>query len=77
MAKQNKPVASFRVGYVKAAVWVNSGENGDFHNVTITRTYKDADGKLQNSDSFGHGDLLAVAKVAERAENFIAQQQAE
>lgn len=70
MAKQ-RPVKSFRVGFVKAAVW--EGESG-FYNVTVQRTYKDDDG-LKNTQSFGHGDLLNVAKVMTRAERWIAEQQ--
>ena len=68
MAKQapapNKPVATFRIGLVKASVWAN----GDKHfNTTFTRSYKDGD-EWKDGDSFGHGDLLNLAQVAKRAE---------
>jgi hypothetical protein len=48
-------------------------ENGDgFYNVTARRSYKDDEGQWQESDSFGHGDLLNAVKVLERAENWIS-----
>lgn len=66
----NKPVATFRVGNVKAAVW----KNDKHHNVTFVRSYKDGE-EWKDGDSFSHADLLNLGKVAERAENFIATQE--
>lgn len=66
----SKPVASFRVGNVKAAVW----KNDSHHNVTFVRSYKDGEGNWKDGDSFSHADLLNLGKVAERAEEFIAAQ---
>lgn len=43
MANNNKPVHEVRIGSVRAAVWLNEGKNGPWHNVTITRTYQDSD----------------------------------
>jgi hypothetical protein len=70
MAKaSNQPAAKFRVGFVTATVW----KNDNFFNTSITRAYKDGD-EWKDGDSFSHGDLLNVAKVAERAEAWIADQ---
>ena len=73
MATKNKPVAKFRVGFVTAAVWKNDGTNGDFYNVTVSRSYKDGD-DYKVTDSLGHGDLLNAAKALTRAEEYIAAQ---
>lgn len=66
----NKPVANFRIGNVKAAVWRN--DSGHF-NTTFVRSYKQGDSWV-DGDSYGSQDLLNLAKVAERAEQFISEQ---
>ncbi len=69
--KTNHPVETLRIGHLQAAIWENRGENNrKFYNVTFSRTYKDGD-ELKNTDSFGHADLLNIAKLAERAEHRI------
>jgi len=73
MANGNKPAATFRIGGVKATVW----RNGEHFNVQFVRSYKDKDDKWKDGDSFGHADLLNLAKVAERAENYIDYTQGE
>lgn len=70
----NAPVKRFRVGYVTASVWKNSGTNSDFYSVTVERSYKDDGGTIQNTGSFNTGDLLNAAKVLGRAEEWISQQ---
>jgi hypothetical protein len=66
MADNNKPVHEVRIGSVRAAVWLNEGKNGPWHNVTITRTYQDGDDYRETS-TYGIGELLAVAKAADLA----------
>ena len=39
------------------------------------RTYRSEDG-FKRSDGFNHGDLLSVAKLAERAEAYISERPA-
>lgn len=67
----NSPIQTFRIGSVRAAVWAKQGENGTFHSVTITRTYKDENGDYQDTASYSHPELLAVARVAEQAARYI------
>jgi PHD/YefM family antitoxin component YafN of YafNO toxin-antitoxin module len=69
MAKGNQPVAKFRIGYVTATVW----ENDKFHNVVLSKSYKDGE-EWKDTDQLGAGDLLNAAKVLERAEDFISKQ---
>jgi hypothetical protein len=68
-----KPVARVTIWPVSAAIWQNhSSKGGDpFYSVTVQRTYKDENGKLQNTESFNAGDLLTLAKVADLAHSQI------
>lgn len=70
----DQPVKRFRIGFVEAAIWENEG-NGErtFYNVTVQRKYKDGD-NIRNTNSFGHADLLNLARVVARAEAWIADQ---
>lgn len=73
MAKQksNQPVQEFRLGRIKAAIWANEGKTGTFHNVSISRLYKDDQDQWQDATSFGREDLPLVMKVADRAHSWI------
>jgi hypothetical protein len=64
------PVKRFKLGYVEASVW----KNDTYYSVTLDRSYKDAEGKWQTTDSLGTGDLLNTIKVLERCEQWIAEQ---
>ena len=79
MAKENGsnkgPVHEVRLGRIKAAIWENSTDNDVRHNVTVSRIYKDGD-KWKDSTSFGRDDLPLVAKVVERAHDWIFDQSA-
>ncbi|MBN8965820.1 MAG: hypothetical protein J0H89_10685 [Rhizobiales bacterium] len=70
MAKGDKPAAKFRLGYVTATVW----KNGEFHNVVLSKSYKDGE-EWKDTDQLGTGDLLNAAKVLERAEKYISEMQ--
>ena len=65
-----RPVHEIRIGRVKAAIWGNETENGIRHNVTVSRIYKEED-VWKDSSSFGRDDLLLVAKVIDRAHDWI------
>lgn len=70
MAKEKtQPAAKFRLGYVTATVW----KNGDFHNVVLSKSYKDGD-EWKETDQLGHGDIMNAVRVLQRVEDFISQQ---
>jgi hypothetical protein len=69
MAK-SQPAAKYRLGYVTATVWLND----QHYNTVISKSYKDADDKWQETDQLGTGDLLNAAKLLQRAEQFISEQ---
>ncbi len=65
-----RPVHEIRIGRIKAAIWGNETQNGTRHNVSLSRIYKDGD-EWKDSTSFGRDDLPLVAKVVDRAHDWI------
>lgn len=70
----SKPVHEIRMGRIRAAVWENDTKNGVVHNVTVSRLYKDDNDKWADSTSFGRDDLPVLAKVTDKAHNWIFEQ---
>ena len=78
MSDSKKPVSKVSLYPVNAAIWRNHGSLGAaFYSVTFDRSYKDSDGKWQQSDSFTINDLLLLAKVADHAHSEIYKLQAQ
>ena len=65
---KNIPCMKYHIGLLTGTIWANGG----FHSVTFSRVYKDGDKSWSSSSSFNHGDLLNVARLAERCELWIA-----
>lgn len=65
-----KPVHQVRLGRIRAAIWLNNTDNGPRHNVTVSRLYHDG-GQWRDSTSFGREDLPLLAKVCDRAHDWI------
>jgi hypothetical protein len=74
----NRPVHTIRYALVRAAVWRNVLDNGKatrpVYCVTFTRSYKDAEDRWKECGSFGFDDLLLLAKAADEAHTWVAQQ---
>lgn len=70
----NKPVNTYRLGNLSATIWPNLVNDKTYYSTEIVRNYKDKDGNWKTSSSFSHDELLNVAKLAERAEEYIARQ---
>jgi hypothetical protein len=65
--KKEEPVKRIRLGNIVAAIWANKNEKGDvWHNVTVSRFYKDGD-KWKDTSGFRRDDLPILAKVADMA----------
>ena len=60
------PVEVIRDGAIKASIWSNDGEHGNYLTVTFSRTYT-KEGEPQSSNSFSGRDLLILAEVARQA----------
>ena len=73
---KNKPVHEIRMGRVRAAIWQNETEAGVRRNVTFTRLYKDGE-QWKDSTSFGRGDLLLLAKLADAVHTWLYQSAAD
>ena len=69
--EKTKPVHNIRAGSVKASIWENKTDKGSFFSVSIQRSYKDADGQWQNSDSYPLNDLQKLALVAQKSFEWI------
>ena len=64
MSETNRPIETIRDGRFKASVWSNEGENGPYLSVKFAKTYTDANGKAQDTQTFSDSDLLQVAELA-------------
>lgn len=70
MTTTKTPVHEIRCGGVKASIWRNGGEHGDFHAVTFSRSYRDGEAwKTTGSYRFAH--LLALAFCVAEAQVWI------
>lgn len=67
------PIKTIRDGTLSASIWANSGDKGVFYSVTFARTYTDEAGNPKSTDSFSGGDILKLARLAERAYDRIAE----
>ena len=68
-----KPVFTYRIGSLSATIWPNQANDKTYYRTEIVRRYQDKSGNWQTSSSFGHDELLNVAKLAERAEEYVAR----
>lgn len=71
-ACEARKVLRQRAGLIKACIWQNQTRQGDRHNVTIVRLYRNGD-LWKESNHFGRDDLPLVAKVADMAHTWIFQ----
>jgi len=72
-----RPIHTEKIGAVSASIWQNpTAEGRTFYSVTFERSYRDGDA-YKSASSFNHDDLLNLAKLAERAEAYIAVKVAE
>ena len=65
--QSNGPVDRLRDGNLSASIWENTHEGRTVHNVQFQRSYRAADGQMQNASTFGHNDLLRLSRLAERS----------
>ena len=72
----NKPVKTIRHGNIKAAVWANRSEKGEFYTVTFARVYHDGE-NLKDSRSFGLYDLWPLVRCATEVYAWLPKQKRE
>ena len=69
--EKTKPADTLRDGSIKATIWKNSSEKGDFYGVEFSRTYKSGE-EFRDSKSFSGAELLRLAYLAQRAYQQVA-----
>ena len=62
----NKPIDTIRDRSLKATIWKNTSEKGDFYSVEFSRTYKDGE-TFKDSHSFTGTELLRISRLADIA----------
>ena len=72
MAKQ-APVHQIKHGGVRAAIWQNKGQNGDYYAVTFERSYKTGE-TWKRTNSYGFHHLQALTLCIEEAQLWVSSQ---
>ena len=63
----NTPESTIRDGNIKATIWKNFGDSGNFYTVTLARSFKNEAGDWKETSSFSGSQLLRIARLADRA----------
>jgi hypothetical protein len=70
-----KPTKEIKLAAIRATIWSNPQEDGRvMHSVSFSRLYK-AEGAWRDGTSYSRNDLLILARAAEKAFDWIVQQQ--
>ena len=66
------PAMKFKRGSIEAAVFENQKDGKVWHNVSISRRYRNSGGEYRSTSTYAYADLVQVARIAEQAEAWIA-----
>ena len=72
-----EPSAVFRFGNVSAAIFPDVTKTGTVWNVSVRRSYRDAEGKWQHTHSLTPSDLLPAALALTKSYEHIANVRSE
>lgn len=70
--KTVKPIARITIYPLTAAVWRNLRDGVAYYSATFERSYRDDKGEWHHTGAFNAGDLLLLAKLADRVHSTIA-----
>ena len=70
----SQPVKHYRLGDVHASVFLNEGEDGSFHTITMHRRYKDGN-EWKTSDSFTGSQMANAIVVGQLAASYVVSQE--
>ena len=73
----NKPFQTLRDGAVKVSIWKNDGEQGPFFTADLTKSYKDGQGRWQDTRSLSETDILKAAHLLGNAYELIKAERAQ
>ncbi|MBI2573359.1 hypothetical protein HYV86_05845 [Candidatus Woesearchaeota archaeon] len=76
----NTPEKKFRAGAITATVWANkiqnkTGEEGEYHTISLERNYTDKDGKWHSTNSMRVNDLPRALIVLQKAYEYSVLQE--
>ncbi len=76
--ENNKPIDTLRDGALKATIWKNSGENGDFYSVDLARIFtkqgeEGSPDTFHDTNSYSGTQLLQIARLASKAYDRVAK----
>lgn len=77
--EKNQPEKRFVAGAISATVWKNNqekdGKEFSFETISLSRNFKDKDGKWQNTNSMRTNDLPKAAIVLNKAYEYLTLKQ--
>lgn len=77
--KKNLPIQTFRLGLVKAAIWLNRIQNRNreeiYYSVTVARGYTDQKGVWHDTNSFNVQHIPLLSRVLEHAYDYLHELQ--
>ena len=69
----SSPAHKIRIANLQATIWRNSGQNGSWYSVNLSRGFKTDEG-WRETDSLGYEDLLPAAKLLDMAHSWVMHQ---
>ena len=65
--KKSRPKSRVRLDAVEVAIWGNGGEDESWDKLTVTRSYKDAQGNYRTSNSFNRSQAILLRQALAEA----------
>jgi hypothetical protein len=78
MEKNNKPEKHFKFGGIRVSVWCDmrkgpGGQSFESRSVTMDRSFKDASGNWQHTQSLKENDIPKAVAALQKAYEFMTQ----
>ena len=73
---KRRPAHEFRYGRLKATIWRQESDKGPWFNTVATKSYKDDEGNWQTTNGLARDELLLMAQLLIKANDWIWQEQA-
>ena len=71
-----QPIDRLTDGNIKSSIWENENDKGKYYSANIARTYRDQNGRVAESNSYGANDLLKLARLSEKTYDSMREHQA-
>lgn len=73
MTIKKHPVKKIHDGLLVTSIWKNPTEKGHFYSATIKNAYVDNEDNFHDSNNFNDGDLLRLARLANKTYDAILE----